>query len=70
MKCYGTGVDTNEMVFDINGTVYSTYLHYYLINFVLNSHPRFRILDNPLRIITSVVSIVKITNTMVQYGTV
>ena len=29
------------------------FLHYFLINFVLNSHPRLRILDNPLRIITS-----------------
>ena len=53
MKCYGTGVGTNETVFDINGTVYSIFLHYFLINFVLNSHPRLGILDNPLRIITS-----------------
>ena len=29
------------------------FLHYFLINFVLNSHPRLRILDNPLRIMTS-----------------
>ena len=53
MKCYGTGVGTNETVFDINGTVYSTFSHYYLSNFVLNSDPRLRILDNPLRMITS-----------------
>ena len=46
MKWFGTGVGTNETVWCSNSTVNSNLLHFYLINIVLNSHPRFRILDN------------------------
>ena len=31
-------IGTNETVWYFNGTVNSTFLHYYLINFVLKSH--------------------------------
>ena len=39
------GIGTNETVWYFNGTANSTSLHYYYINFVVNSH--LRILDNP-----------------------
>ena len=31
-------IGTNERVWYFNGTVNSTFLHYYLMNFVVNSH--------------------------------
>ena len=46
MKWYGTGVGTNETVWYSNSTVNVTLFHFYLIDIVLNSHPRSRILDN------------------------
>ena len=36
-KRYGTGVDTNETVQYFNGTVNGSLLHYYLLNFVVNT---------------------------------
>ena len=35
---YGIGIGTNETVQYINGTVNGTLLHYYHMNFVVNSH--------------------------------
>ena len=46
MKWYGTGVGTNETVWYLKNTGNDNLLHYYLINFLLNSHLRFKILVN------------------------